>query len=48
VISLRLTTPSSIKSQNGGIRESSNSIRFDIPLIEFLLLAEPIEFSATW
>lgn len=48
VISLRLTTPSSIKSQNGGIRESSNSIRFDIPLIEFLLLAKPIEFSATW
>lgn len=48
VISLRLTTPSTIKSQNGGVRESSNSIRFDIPLIEFLLLAEPIEFNATW
>ena len=48
VISLRLTTPSRITAQNGGVFESSNSIRFDIPLIDFLLLAEPIEFSATW
>lgn len=48
VISLRLTTPSVIRSQKGGVREGPNSIRFDIPLIEFLLLAQPIEFSATW
>jgi hypothetical protein len=48
VISLRLTAPSVIKRQSGGIHESPNSIRFDIPLIDFLLLAEPIEFSATW
>ena len=48
VISLRLTTPSVIKSNMGGVRESPNSIIFDIPLIEFLLLAEPIDFSVTW
>lgn len=48
VISLRLTTPKVIKSQQGGVPESPNSIRFDIPLIDFLLLAKPIEFSATW
>ncbi len=48
VISLRLTTPSVITDYRGGVKESPNSIRFDIPLIDFLLLAEPIEFSASW
>lgn len=47
-ISLRITTPSVIKHHTGGTKESPNSIRFDIPLIDFLLLAEPIQFSATW
>jgi len=48
VISLRLTAPVAIKRQQGGVMESPNSIRFDIPLIDFLLLAKPITFSATW
>ena len=48
VISLRLTTPSPIKSFSGGVKESPNSIRFDIPLIDFLLLSDPITFSAAW
>ena len=48
VISLRVTAPSVIKKQKNGVLESSNSIRFDIPLIDFLLLAKPITFSATW
>jgi hypothetical protein len=48
VISLRLTTPSVITNYRGGVKESPNSIRFDIPLIDFLLLAEPIAFSASW
>ena len=48
VISLRITTPTIIRRHEGGIKESPNSIRFDIPLIDFLLLAEPIRFSATW
>lgn len=48
VISLRVTAPGVIKRHAGGVMESPNSIRFDIPLIEFLLLAKPITFSATW
>ena len=48
VISLRITSPSVITKHVGGVKESPNSIRFDIPLIEFLLLAQPITFSATW
>ena len=48
VISLRITVPSAIRHHQGGVLESPNSIRFDIPLIDFLLLAEPIRFSATW
>ena len=48
VISLRITSPSIITHHVGGEKESPNSIRCDIPLIEFLLLAQPITFSATW
>ncbi len=48
MISLRITAPSIIRQHQGGVLESPNSIRFDIPLIEFLLLAEPIRFSVTW
>ncbi len=47
-ISLMVTTPKPFIAHEGGIRESSSAIRFEIPLIEFLLLAEPIEFSVTW
>lgn len=47
-ISLIVTTPKPFIAQQGGIRESSSTIRFEIPLIEFLLLAHPIEFSVTW
>lgn len=48
IISLRLTTPSKIISQRGGVKEGNNVIRFDIPLIDILLLSEPITFYATW
>jgi hypothetical protein len=48
VISLRLTAPKSISSYQGGILENDNTIRFDIPLIDILLLAEPITFYAQW
>ena len=48
VISLRLNTPGKILASEGGVRESSNTIRFDIPLIDILLLAEPISFYAEW
>jgi len=48
IISLRLTTPSRIISQEGGIKEGENVVRFDIPLIDILLLSEPIVFYAVW
>ncbi len=48
LISLRLTTPSAITSFKGGVKEGKNVIRFDIPLIDILLLSEPITFSASW
>ena len=48
LISLVLTTPSTITSQRGGIKEGNNVIRFDIPLIDILLLSEPIKFYAQW
>ncbi len=48
IISLQLTTPSTIISQEGGIIEGNNVIRFDIPLIDILLLSEPITFYAVW
>ena len=48
VISLRVTLPKIILSHSNGTKESPNSIRFDIPLIDFLLLAKPITFSVSW
>ncbi|NCB02151.1 MAG: hypothetical protein EOM67_08295 [Spirochaetia bacterium] len=48
VISLRLTAPKAIKSQDGGILEGKNVVRFDIHLIDILLLSAPITFSAYW
>jgi len=48
VISLRLNTPGRILDSEGGVLESSNTIRFDIPLIDILLLAEPVSFYAEW
>ncbi len=48
VISLVLNTPGKITSSQGGVKESPNTIRFDIPLIDILLLAHPITFYAEW
>ena len=48
VISIRITTPTSVISQIGGTKTGTNSVRFDIPLIDILLLAKPISFSAIW
>ena len=48
VISLRFTAPNSIIEYEGGVLEGKNVIRFDIPLIDFLLLSSPITFYATW
>jgi len=48
VISIRIATPTSVISQEGGTKTGTNTVRFDIPLIDILLLAKPITFSATW
>lgn len=48
VISIRITAPRSVISQQGGTKTGINTVRFDIPLIDILLLAKPITFSATW
>lgn len=48
LITLEFTTPSDIKSAKGGIQENLRTIRFEIPLIDILLLADPISFSVTW
>ncbi|PKL10934.1 MAG: hypothetical protein CVV52_15910 [Spirochaetae bacterium HGW-Spirochaetae-8] len=48
VISIRITTPTNVISQKGGTKTGANSVRFDIPLIDILLLAKPISFSAIW
>lgn len=48
IISLRVTLPKIISNYSNGVKESPNSIRFDIPLIDFLLLAKPITFSVSW
>jgi hypothetical protein len=48
VISIRIATPTSVISQQGGTKTGTNTVRFDIPLIDILLLAKPITFSATW
>ncbi len=47
-ISLIINTDSPIISQKHGIKHSSKQVEFRIPLIDFLLLADPIDYSITW
>jgi hypothetical protein len=47
-ISLIMNTDSPIKSHKGGTVITDTQIRFDIPMIDFLLLAQPISYSVTW
>lgn len=48
LITLRFTTPSAILSQQSGTLINSNTIEFSFKLIDFMLLAAPIQFSVTW
>lgn len=48
VITLNFETPSPIKSFTGGKKISSNQFQYSFPLIDFLLLAEPLEFELQW
>ncbi|MGI6467056.1 MAG: hypothetical protein ACOXZZ_05655 [Sphaerochaetaceae bacterium] len=48
IISLQITLPKNVKRLTNGTKISAKVVRFDIPLIDFLLLAEPIIFQVTW
>jgi hypothetical protein len=47
-ITLRIATPKPITSFINGKKVGSNLYEFNFPLIDFLLLAEPITFSVSW
>lgn len=47
-ISLRIKTDKPIVSHSGGKKLTADSIVFNVPLIDFLLLAKPIDYSVTW
>ncbi len=48
MITLRFKTPSAIKSQTNGQIIASTTFEYSFPLIDFLLLANPLTFSVTW
>ncbi|MGH0054546.1 MAG: hypothetical protein ACQ5SW_14265 [Sphaerochaetaceae bacterium] len=48
VITLRVHTPGTITSFSNGSKESEQVYAFSFPLIDFLLLAEPITFTVRW
>ncbi len=47
-ITLRIATPKPIKSFTNGKKVGANLYEFSFPLIDFLLLADPITFSVNW
>ncbi len=47
-ITLRIATPKPIRRFTNGKKVGSNLYEFSFPLIDFLLLAEPITFSVSW
>ncbi|NLZ76975.1 MAG: hypothetical protein GX911_03295 [Spirochaetales bacterium] len=47
-ITLRVTTPKPIRSMVNGRKLDQTTYEFSFPLIDFLLLAEPITFTVRW
>jgi len=47
-ITLNFETPSPIKSNKGGKVISDTHFKYSFPLIDFLLLAQPLEFELQW
>lgn len=47
-ITLIMNTNSPIKDHEGGELIGEKQIRFTLPMIDFLLLAEPVSYSVTW
>ena len=48
LISVTMNVPGTLTEVTGGEKLDDNSVRFSFPIIDFLLLNEPIEFSASW
>ena len=47
-IKIDIRTPKNIKSISGAEKTGASSFRYEFPLIDFLLLAEPMTFEVTW
>ncbi len=47
-ITLNFETPKPIKSYRGGKKVSNTYFQYSFPLIDFLLLAEPLSFELNW
>ena len=47
-ITLNFETPAPIKTFSGGTKVSDNQFTYSFPLIDFLLLAKPLQFELTW
>ncbi len=48
MIEINITVPGSITSISGAVKTGDNTLTFSFPLIDFLLLAEPLAFSVQW
>ncbi len=47
-ITLNFETPAPIKTFSSGTKVSDNQFTYSFPLIDFLLLAKPLQFELTW
>ena len=47
-IVIDIRTPKNIKTITGATKTGARSFRYEFPLIDFLLLAEPMTFEVTW
>ena len=47
-ITINVTVPGTITSLEGAKQTGSDSFTYSFPLIDFLLLAQPLSFSVSW
>ena len=47
-VTLTITTPATIKSVSGAVKTGDKTAEFKFPIIDFLLLNNPITFEVTW
>ncbi len=48
MITIDIQLPGKVSSVTGAVKTSDTSIRYQFPLIDFLLLSEPLSFNVTW